>query len=81
MPHPDQPRFFRTLLVVEILGNDRWGGDLESIGRDTLGGPYSATVRAVVTDEIDQASARIGLVAHGSDPGFLGADQPAAEHA
>ncbi len=66
--------FFRTVVVVEILGNTPFDGDAADIGAAITDGAFSGAVLSQTTTEVDRPAMAALLVMQGSEPGFLQAD-------
>lgn len=64
--------YFRTTLVVEVLGNEPFTGDITDLSAAVFGGDFSGTVLSECTMELDADQASALLEMQGSDPGFLG---------
>ncbi len=69
-----ETQYFRTVVVVEILGNTPFAGDAADIGPAITEGDYSGAVLSHTTTEVDRPSMAALLTMHGSEPGFLQAD-------
>lgn len=64
--------YFRTVITVEVLGNEPFDGDLEDLHRATYDGDFSGMVLSVQTDRLTERFMTERLIAQGSDPEFLG---------
>lgn len=73
-PAPAAKVFHRTVVTVEILGDQPFGGDIEDIADAVIDGDFSGMVLSTVHEETDGATMARLLAAQGSDPGFLGLD-------
>jgi hypothetical protein len=75
------PRFFRTLMLIEVLGNEPYTGGIEDLAAATIDGGFSGTVLMESTSEVAVGHMAALLVMQGSDPDFLGADDQDDESA
>ncbi len=69
-------QYFRTVLVVEVLGNEPFNGDLSDLGEATVSGDYSGVVLSHTTTRVDGKAMAALLTLQGSEPGFLGIHDP-----
>lgn len=75
----DGTRFHRTVLVVEVLGNAPYAGELADLSAAVTDGEYSGAILAESTTEVDRPDMAALLRLHHSDPDFLDAGEQNAE--
>ena len=63
--------FHRTLMVVEVLGNEPYQGDAADLARDIVEGDFSGAVLSTTSTEVTAEQMSALLTMQGSDPSFL----------
>lgn len=73
---PSRPRtFHRTLVLVEVIGEDPFEGDLGDLHQETYEGPSSGRILTQSSEEVTPQHAAQILIAQASDPSFLGLNE------
>ena len=72
----NEQRYFRTIIVIEVLSADPEGPPtpdmpLHSLATAIDSGPYSGALSAFQTMQVDRDTMAQLLLLQGSDPGFL----------
>ena len=72
MADQQQQTFYKTTMVIEILGDRPYTGDIHNLAYEITDGDFSGTVLSEETVEVDGPQMARLLIAQGSDPDFLG---------
>ena len=64
-------KYYRTLILLEVLSNEEPGDNLEHIIDGCTNGPYSGDTLINETKEVSEAHMRELLINQRSDPEFL----------
>jgi hypothetical protein len=72
-------KYYRTLMLVEVLGNEPFEGDIEDLHSATYDGAFSGSVMFQETTELWPTSMVERLLSTGSDPQFLGLNEDGTE--
>lgn len=64
-------RYYRSILVVEILGNEPYSGGLEAISTAVIDGGFSGGILAESSTEVTSEQISELLLMQGSEPEFL----------
>lgn len=69
-----EPRkFYKTVVTIEILGEEPWDGSLETLNYDVTEGHFSA----MMDDDVEELTAQEAVLEckrHGTDPEFFRLD-------